>query len=92
MSASKTISLTDKDEQFIAGLLDRGDFGNASEVIRAGLHLLEQRQLELEALRCAIKEGDAAHARGDYKTYTEPGQLAADLKEQLRKRHLAKHG
>lgn len=45
MTARKTISLTAKDEQFIASQLAKGSFGNASEVVRAGLHLLEQRQL-----------------------------------------------
>ena len=85
MSQRKTISLTDKDDQFIASQIASGDFGNASEVIRAGLHLLEQRQLELAALRQAIADGDAAYARGDSARYTAPGQLAADLKAKLLK-------
>lgn len=83
MPQRRTISLTDRDEQFIAAQIASGDFGNASEVIRAGLHLLEQRQLEIEALRRAISDGDAAHARGDFKSYNAPGQLAADLKAKL---------
>ena len=83
MTQRRTISLTDQDEQFIAAQITSGAFGNASEVIRAGLHLLEQQQLELEALRRSISDGDAAHARGDYKRYSAPGQLAADLKAKL---------
>ena len=87
MAHRKTISLTEQDEQFIAGQIGSGAFGNASEVIRAGLHLLEQRQLELAALRQAIGEGDAAYNRGEYTSYSGPGQLAADLKAKLTRDH-----
>ena len=83
MQHRKTISLTAKDDQFIANQLETGEDGNASEVVRAGLRLLEQEQLKLMALRMAIAEGDAAYKRGDTQTYDEPGQLAAELKEKL---------
>lgn len=83
MQHRKTISLTAKDDQFISAQIEAGEYGNASEVVRAGLRLLEQEQLKLAALRQAIAEGDAAYARGDVTTYTEPGQLAADLKSRL---------
>lgn len=86
MQHRKTISLTDKDDAFITGQLASGEFGNASEVVRAGLRLLEQEQLKLAALRKMIEEGDAAYARGDYKTYDAPGQLADDLKTALLQR------
>ena len=87
MQHRKTISLTSKDDAFIASQVDSGEYGNASEVVRAGLRLLEQRQLNLAALRQAIAEGDAAYARGEYTTYTAPGRLAADLKAKLLKDH-----
>jgi antitoxin ParD1/3/4 len=86
MHHRKTISLTERDDSFISAQLAAGEFGNASEVIRAGLRLLEQEQLKLRALRQAIAEGDAAYARGDFRSYTAPGQLAEDLKDRLRKR------
>lgn len=85
MQHRKTISLTEKDDAFIAAQVDSGEFGNASEVVRAGLRLLEQHQLRLAALRKAVAEGDAALAEGDGTTYTQPGQLAADLKSRLLK-------
>lgn len=86
MQNRRTISLTAKDEQFIATQVETGEYGNASEVVRAGLRLLAQEQLKLAALRHAIAEGDAAHARGEVATYAEPGQLASDLKAGLLKR------
>ena len=85
MQHRKTISLTAKDDAFIAAQLDTGEYGNASEVVRAGLRLLEQEQLKLAALRQAISEGDAAYARGEFTAYTQTGQLAADLKAKLLK-------
>lgn len=85
MTQRKTISLTERDDKFIADQIDKGAFGNASEVVRAGLHLLEEKQLELEALRKAIDEGDKAYARGEFTRYSGPGQLAADVKAKLLK-------
>lgn len=44
-----------------AGFVDRqvteGRYGNASEVVRAGLRLLEEREAQHQALKAAIKEG-----------------------------------
>jgi len=85
MQHRKTISLTAKDDAFIAEQLESGEFGNASEVVRAGLRLLEQEQLKLAALRRAIDEGDAAYARSEFTSYAKPGDLAADLKAKLMK-------
>jgi antitoxin ParD1/3/4 len=85
MQHRKTISLTPKDDAFINGQIEAGEFGNASEVLRAGLRLLEQEQLKLASLRQAIAEGDAAFERGEFKRYAAPGDLAAELKAKLRK-------
>jgi antitoxin ParD1/3/4 len=86
MQYRKTISLTAKDDTFIAQQLESGEYGNASEVIRAGLRLLEQEQLKLAALRKAIAEGDDAYARGAFASYEAAADLAADLKAGLLKR------
>jgi antitoxin ParD1/3/4 len=85
MQHRKTISLTAKDDAFIAGQIEAGEYGNASEVVRAGLRLLEQEQLKLESLRRAIEQGDADIKAGRMTTY-EPGQLADRLKARLRKK------
>lgn len=51
-------------ESFIRHQLDSGRFNNASEVVRAGLRLLEEhevrKQLELESLRAEIAAGKAS--------------------------------
>lgn len=86
MQHRKTISLTAKDDTFIAQQLESGEYGNASEVIRAGLRLLEQEQLKLAALRKSIAEGDEAYAQGAFKSYEAASDFAADLKAGLLKR------
>ncbi|MET0221599.1 MAG: type II toxin-antitoxin system ParD family antitoxin [Tardiphaga sp.] len=48
-------------EEFIRGLVESGRYSTASEVMREGLRLVEekeeQRKIKLEALRAAIREG-----------------------------------
>jgi antitoxin ParD1/3/4 len=43
--------------QFIQGILREGRYKNASEVVRAGLRLLEEEEQKIIALRRAIDEG-----------------------------------
>ena len=79
MQHRKTISLTAKDDAFIVGQVESGEYGNASEVVRAGLRLLEQEQLKLAALRKAIDDGDRDVAAGRTTSY-QRGQLAERLR------------
>lgn len=57
MAKNTSISLGDHFDGFIAEQLKTGRFGSASEVIRAGLRLLEEREAKLDALRKLIVEG-----------------------------------
>ncbi|NTV13306.1 MAG: type II toxin-antitoxin system ParD family antitoxin [Desulfobulbaceae bacterium] len=45
-------------EKFISQQVARGHFGSASEAIRAGLRLLEEREAKLSLLRRALVEGE----------------------------------
>lgn len=67
---TRNVNLTKHWDDFVEQGVESGRFSNASEVMREGLRMLEQRQREdaakLEWLRAAIKEGDDAIARGDY--------------------------
>lgn len=85
MQHRKTISLTAKDDAFITGQVETGEYGNASEVVRAGLRLLEQEKLKLAALRRDIAKGDADIKAGRTRAY-QPGQLADRLKKRLSKK------
>lgn len=56
-----SVALGEHFETFVKRKLAEGQYNNASEVIRAGLRLLEdvenERALKLKALRAAVKTG-----------------------------------
>ncbi|MCF8269913.1 MAG: type II toxin-antitoxin system ParD family antitoxin [Crocinitomicaceae bacterium] len=56
MSKNTSITLGSYFDQFIQSILREGRYKNASEVVRAGLRLLEEEQ-RIIALRHAIDEG-----------------------------------
>ncbi len=58
MNKNTSISLGDYFDHFIQGILQEGRYKNASEVIRAGLRLLEEEERKVIALREAIEEGE----------------------------------
>ena len=57
MGRNTSISIGDHFEHFIESSVNNGRFNNASEVIRAGLRLLEDEENKIIALRKAIQEG-----------------------------------
>ncbi len=57
MGRNTSISLGDHFENFVDDKVSTGRFKNASEVIRAGLRLLEDEDAKVVALRKAIHEG-----------------------------------
>ncbi len=57
MSRNTSISLGNYFDRFVQSRLSSGRFKNASEVIRAGLRLLEEEENKIIALRNAIQEG-----------------------------------
>ena len=57
MSKNTSITLGDHFAAFVDKQVRAGRYANVSEVIRAGLRLLEERDTKLAALRQAIGEG-----------------------------------
>ena len=57
MGKNTSISLGNHFESFIESSISKGRFSNASEVVRAGLRLLEEEEEKVVALRKAIQEG-----------------------------------
>jgi len=57
MSRNTSISIGDYFDSFIQNRISAGRFKNASEVVRAGLRLLEEEENRIIALKEAIQEG-----------------------------------
>jgi antitoxin ParD1/3/4 len=58
MRTNTSVSLGSYFDRFVESKISEGRYKNASEVIRAGLRLLEEDENKLQALKAAIKEGD----------------------------------
>jgi antitoxin ParD1/3/4 len=58
MGKNTSFSLGDHFTAFIETQVSRGRYGNASDVVRAGLRLLEEQEAKLEMLRAALVEGE----------------------------------
>lgn len=57
MNKNTSISLGNYFDQFVQSRIKEGRFKNVSEVIRAGLRLLEEEESKVIALRNAIQDG-----------------------------------
>jgi len=57
MGRNTSVSLGNYFENFVDNSISEGRFKNASEVIRAGLRLLEEEENKIVALKKAINEG-----------------------------------
>ena len=58
MARNTSISLGDHFASFINQQVQAGRYGSASDVVRAGLRLLEENEAKLQALRAALIEGE----------------------------------
>ncbi len=57
MNKNTSVSLGNYFDRFVESKVSQGRFKNASEVIRAGLRLLEEEENQVAALKSAIKAG-----------------------------------
>lgn len=73
MGRNTSISLGNHFENFIENSLSEGRFKNASEVVRAGLRLLEEEENRLLILKQAVQDGiNSGRAENfDSKTHLE---------------------
>ena len=74
MARNTSISLGDHFEGFIARQLHSGRYGSASEVVRAGLRLLEENEDKLAALRRSLEEGEQS-GRAEYSLQSMMAEL-----------------
>lgn len=57
---STSIQLNDHWQTFITAQVESGRFASASEVVREGLRLAEERQKRIDRLNALIDEGEAS--------------------------------
>lgn len=58
MSKNTSVTLGDHFEQIIARSIESGRYSSASEVIRAGLRMIDEREQKIILLREAIEAGE----------------------------------
>lgn len=70
MAKNTSISLGDHFDTFISSQLESGRYGSASEIVRAGLRLLEDSESKLQTLRQMLIHGEESGvANYNYKDF-----------------------
>jgi antitoxin ParD1/3/4 len=81
MSKNTSVSLGPHFESFIANVVAGGRYTNASEVVRAGLRLLETEEHRLATIRKAVERGVRSGVVLDF----DPKKHLAELKRRKKK-------
>lgn len=79
MANTKTFSLGEAYDDILTDLVLSGRFATEAEALRAGLHLLADREARLQSLRQSIGEADAEIDAGQGLTYRNAEDLLADV-------------
>lgn len=66
MQKNTSVTIGAHFEKFITDVVEEGRFGSKSEVVRAGLRLLEAQEIKLTALRSALIEGEESGIAENY--------------------------
>ena len=70
MNRNTSISIGDYFDSFIQSSISAGRYKNASEVVRAGLRLLEEEEKKMIVIRAAIQEGIESGIANDFNPET----------------------
>lgn len=72
---TRNVVLSDRQQQLVESLVQSGRYQNASEVLREGLRLIEQRErlegAKLKALKQAARQGWADVSAGRYADFAD---------------------
>jgi antitoxin ParD1/3/4 len=80
MGRNTSVSLGDYFEDFVDSKVSEGRFKNASEVIRAGLRLLEEEENKIQLVKNAIHEGISSGIAYDFDSKKHLELLKSNLK------------
>lgn len=82
---TRNVLLTERQEKLIDALVQSGRYQNASEVMREGLRLVEDREVaeatKLAALQAAAEIGTQALDRGAFREFTDASAMVAHLNQ-----------
>ena len=81
MGRNTSVSLGDYFENFVDNRISEGRYKNASEVIRAGLRLLEEEENRIRILKNAIQEGIESGISKNFNPKNHLKQLKANKKK-----------
>ena len=76
------VSIGDRWQEFVDGIVRSGRYGSASEVVREGLRLVEEREAKLQALRDTL---NASIAEGGSFTDEDVGEAIEERAAKLTK-------
>jgi len=81
---TRNVVITDRQARLLDTLVSSGRYQNASEILREGLRLVEERAAEekakLKALRAAVQVGIDDMEAGRYRTFKSPEELRRHLR------------
>ena len=80
MDRNTSISIGNYFDRFIKSRISTGRYKNASEVVRAGLRLLEEEENKIMALKEAIHEGIESGLVNDFNPETHLSELKVKKK------------
>lgn len=83
MSKNTSISLGDYFDNFVQHSISEGRFKNASEVIRAGLRLVEEEENKVISLKKAIQDGIESGIAEDFNPSTHLQHLKSARSNQI---------
>jgi len=81
MAKNTSVTLGEHFEQIIERSIESGRYSSASEVIRAGLRMVDEREQKIKMLREAIEAGE----RSGYVKNFDPVKHLAELKSKYAK-------
>ena len=81
MGRNTSVSLGDYFEDFVDHKVSEGRYKNISEVIRAGLRLLEEEENKIQLLKNAIQEGLDSGISSDFNPEKHLELLKAKMKK-----------
>lgn len=83
MTRNPSVSLTSEQQKFVSRLVKSGRYSGVSEIMRAGLRLLERDEAQREAM---IRSVEDSVRQGLSSGSAEPMESAAELSKEFKKR------